>query len=364
MKPIFSYHIGQTLKIGFAIFAMFFGSGNLVFPLVVGTQSLSGFPWASLGVILAGVFLPFLGVLSVLLFKGDFFDVFGRRLSIALSFLLLSLLGPFGVVPRCITVSYGSFLNFGIELPIMAFSLCACILIYFLALRRETLMVAIGKYLTPGLLIGIFCIIFAGLYKAQPPMQMTTPSHVSLWTGFKVGYETMDLLAAFFFAKVIYDYLQSQAIPKKEQQFVLGGSLLLALCLFIGVYTSFVYLGAAYAPLLEGAAPQHFLGIIAAHALGPYSKSLLCLAVSLACLTTASVLAFLFAEFIQSQLKLPFRWCFLGTLAISFCFSTLDFQGISRFLAPILEILYPGLIILTGYRLVQSQIRGKGYALV
>ena len=59
------------LATGLAMFSMFFGSGNLVFPLVVGQMSEGHFGLASLGILLTGVLVPFLGILAMLLFDGN-----------------------------------------------------------------------------------------------------------------------------------------------------------------------------------------------------------------------------------------------------------------------------------------------------
>ena len=55
---------------GFAIFTMFFGSGNLVFPLSIGYYSANSWLLGFLGLLLTGVVLPFLGLFVIKLHKG------------------------------------------------------------------------------------------------------------------------------------------------------------------------------------------------------------------------------------------------------------------------------------------------------
>ena len=72
--------------------------------------------------------------------------------------------------------------------------------------------------------------------------------------------------------------------------------------------------------------------------------------VGLACLTTAVALVSVFTEFFHRDLfreKVPYTVILLGSLAITFAISTLEFSGISSFLGPILQVCYPGLIVLT-----------------
>ena len=73
-------------------------------------------------------------------------------------------------------------------------------------------------------------------------------------------------------------------------------------------------------------------------------------AVALACLTTAIALASVSAEYIYEDIsfkKIPYIAGLIITLIISYFVSTLNFTGIVKMLAPILEICYPSLILLT-----------------
>ncbi len=53
---------------GIAIFSMFFGSGNVVFPLLLGKMTGEQIPWALLGLTITAVGAPLLGLLGSVLF--------------------------------------------------------------------------------------------------------------------------------------------------------------------------------------------------------------------------------------------------------------------------------------------------------
>src|SRR5262249_15987867 len=92
------------------------------------------------------------------------------------------------------------------------------------------------------------------------------------------------------------------------------------------------------------------LGTIALHVLGPYAGIITCIAVILACLTTAIALAAVFAEYLQTdvlQNRASYVASLIIALVISFFVSTLEFGGIFAFLAPIVQVLYPALLMLT-----------------
>lgn len=341
---------------GFALFAMFFGSGNLVFPLLVGTASQGHFLFSSFGIVLTGVLVPFMGVLAMLLYKGnthEFLGTMGRPAKFWFPLIALSLMGPFGVLARCITVAHGSFALLFPQCSLIVFSIAFCAVIFLLTANKNRIIPFLGSALTPFLLLALMAIIFAGMWYSSTPVSENS----NVWSAFKEGalqgYQTMDLLAAFFFSTFVINHLSKKFSSDTESSLLvkvflksalLGGGLLSI------VYCGLVYLGAAFANNLEGVAPQAMLGMVAQQTLGSFSAPIVCAAVVLACFTTAVVLASLFADFFRQEVcqdKVNAPLSLLVTLSIAFGISTLEFSGIAAFLAPILETLYPALIVLT-----------------
>jgi len=116
------------------------------------------------------------------------------------------------------------------------------------------------------------------------------------------------------------------------------------------VYSLLVLLGSAYSDQLATIPPQEMLGFIAEAALGHLAAPLVCIAVILACFTTAVVLTSLFADFLKKEVtkdKINNPVAIITTLVIAFSTSTLEFSGIAKVLGPILEVIYPALIVLT-----------------
>lgn len=341
---------------GFALFAMFFGSGNLVFPLLVGTESQGHFLSASFGILVTGVLVPFMGVLAMLLYKGstqEFLGTMGRPAKFWFPLIALSLMGPFGVLARCITVAHGSFTLLFPYCPLIAFSIAFCIVIFLLTANKNRIIPFLGSALTPFLLLSLLAIIAAGIWDRNlPPTE-----NADLWPAFRdgalKGYQLMDLLAAFFFSTFVINHLSKRFSSEADQgslvkvfikSALLGGGLLSL------VYCGLVYLGTAFAAELHGAAPQAMLGLVAQQTLGTLSAPLVCMAVVLACFTTAVVLTSLFADFFRQEVcqeKVGVPVSLIVTLLIAFGVSTLEFSGIAAFLSPILETLYPALIVLT-----------------
>lgn len=345
-----------VLNAGFALFAMFFGSGNLVFPIAVGQESGGHFVSASIGVLCTCVIFPLLGMLGMTLYKGkieDFFGCFGKKGVFLFSLLCLSLMGPFGVLARCLTVIHGAVLLLFPTASLEITSLLMCSIIFLLTVNKSKIVTILGTILTPLLLVSIAAIVFYSLNESPLVGNLDLSSLSAFKNGFFKGYQTMDLVASFFFSgfviKHLYESNLSKSDDKKTLKLFLKASFVGAILLY-SVYFSLVLLGWLYSPLLASIPPQEMFGRIALESLGELAAPCVCAAVIFACLTTAIALTSLFAEFLQHQVmqeKIGSSVSIFLTLTIAYLVSCLDFSGIANFLGPILEAIYPALITLT-----------------
>ncbi len=334
---------------------MFFGSGNLVFPLVVGQMSQGHFGLASIGILLTGVLVPFLGILAIFLFDGNsnqFFGRLGKPATFWFPLIALSLMGPFGVLARCITVAHGAFRLVLPETPLWIFSILCCTLVFFLSIRKNRIVPLLGSILTPVLLISLGMIALFGITSTEIPSANPEGSWDSFKNGIFQGYQTMDLLAAFFFSAFVIKHLKdhhateggTHSLSIFFKASIVGAGLLSV------IYFILVLLGAIFAPELANIPPQEMLGFVAQASLGKWAAPLVCVTVVLACITTAVVLTSLFADFLLKEVtknKISNSLALITTLAIAFFTSTLEFSGIAKFLGPLLESIYPALIVLT-----------------
>ncbi|MBM3184167.1 MAG: hypothetical protein FJZ64_02550, partial [Chlamydiae bacterium] len=197
---------------GLAMFSMFFGSGNLVFPLLVGQLSNGHFGVAAFGILLSGVLVPFIGILAMFLFKGnqqEFFGRLGKPATFWFPLLAISIMGPFGVLARCITVAHGAFRLLIPETPLWLFSIISCGVLFFLTIKKNRIVPLLGTILTPVLILFLLAIVCFAITSHPMPQSVELPS--SLWASFKEGifqgYQTMDLLAAFFFSTFVIKHL-------------------------------------------------------------------------------------------------------------------------------------------------------------
>lgn len=356
-------HTRLILTAGFAMFAMFFGSGNLVFPIVIGAETLDHFPYSTFGLLLTGVFVPFLGLLSLIYQRGDrhaFFAPLGKYTAFFLTLTILGLLGPFGVVPRCIIVAHGGIDLLFPSLSLPVFSAVFCILLALLAWRPTRIIQIIGARLTPLLMLSTAILIILGLTYSHPIAPYNTSKLQAFFNGLFQGYQIMDLLASFFFSSAIYAFIHRSLKEEKTSIIVplaikasLLGALLLAL-----VYGGFVFLGAKFAPDLQGIAAEQLIVKIASILMGPYAIPVIATLIVLACLTTALILADLFSQFMYREIfkqKIPEQLCLIVTLSLSFGISLLGFGALAKWLAFLLNYAYPALIAYTVAMIIHSK---------
>lgn len=350
----------DTLLYAFSIFAMFFGSGNLVYPLEVGIFGLENWHYSYIGFFCTGIILPFLGLFVIKLHKGNYYDFFaeaGELAKFALPLITLSLLGSFGVIPRCITVAHGGLEFLFPNMSLVLFSIIFCASCYIFCIKDNFMFNVLGKILTPLLLLFLAILIIYGINNANIIHNDGSISKIAAFnSGFNQGYNTMDLLAAFFFSSLIFKQIELN-FPKASQAEILRmaitpsiiGALMLAI-----VYLGFVYLGAHYKEVVSNTIDlskgELILPTIATHVLGTTGSFIIAVIIILSCLTTAVALNRIYAKYLCQLFKLEDKFyplmLFVTTTA-SFLLSTLNFNGIAAILGPILKICYPALIVLT-----------------
>ncbi len=352
----------NTIATGLAMFSMFFGAGNVVFPLALGHYAQDKNLFAILGLLVTAVGVPFTGLIAMTLFNGNyknFFDRIGKIPGFFVASAIMGLIGPFGAIPRCITLSYSTIKIYLPETSVLTlpiFSILACIVIFALTFRRNSILEVLGYVLTPLLLGSLAIIIIKGLIDSPMAQEADHSPSATFVKGLMEGYQTMDLLGAFFFSSVVLTCLE-KGVNTSGHQKNYKRMIILALkasCigafLLSATYIGFSFVSAFHSERLVGVTKDELAGRIALLVLGPYASVVAGVAVALACLTTAIALASVFAEFIHKDVtfnKVSYEVALVITLAISFFVSTLNFTGIAHFLAPILEICYPALIVLS-----------------
>ena len=370
--------ISSLFTTGLALFSMFFGAGNLIFPLLIG-KAVEGNVWFAIcGLGLTAVLVPFLGLAAMVLFEADyqrFFGRVGKTPGLLLLLLLQLILGPLGVIPRLITLMHATAGPYLFNIPLMLFSIFAAVIIFGCSFKRHRLIGFLGAILTPILLLSLAALVFMGLTHSSSLNISAVSVSESFLQGLLGGYNMMDLIAAFLFASVVLPHFQKETElehPAQRRRSLLKkmlfSSLIAAFLLFL-TYVGLCLISAHHSGALDPASPpEQMLNAIAVMLLGPVGGCIAAVAVIVACLTTAMTLVSIFADYLRKDLckeKISPTLALVLTLIVTTLFANLGFGGIAAFLGPIVQVVYPGLILLTllnlfhalyGYRMVKMPV--------
>jgi len=344
------YDIGL---VGFALFAMFFGAGNLIFPPYMGFLSGSTWSVALLGFLITGIGMPLMGIIASARAGGTVEHLAGRvgpKFARVLSIVIILAIGPLLAIPRTAAVTY----EMGIlpNLPWISRAVGSLLffsITFFFALNQSKVVDKIGKILTPFLLVTLLFIILKGIFfPLAAPTEGSLSSPFS--SAFREGYQTMDAMASIVFAEIIIAALIFKGYKKVKDQVKMASLAGVIAATGLGfVYGGLMYLGATSRSLFAADIERTELLInIAYQILGNTGKVALGLAVSLACLTTSIGLTATVGDYFSSitKGKLKYKFICVVTVLFSGVFATVGVNKIVQIAVPFLVLVYPVAIIL------------------
>lgn len=346
-------NFNTILVSGLALFSMFFGAGNLIFPPTLGMQSGSSFIPAILGFLISSVGIVLLAVIASTKAGGSIDSIAGkvnRKFSLVFGTLVILAIGPVLAIPRTAATTFeiiqGTILP-GLN-PIVSSIIFFGVVLFFV-LNPTNIIDSLGKFLTPALLVVLTMIIVKGFM---------TPLGVMIDTGvvgvfaksFEEGYQTMDALAALVFTAVVIKGFEAKGITDKKELVTstIYSSIIAAIGLSL-VYGGLLYIGATMSDLGVSNLDRVSLLILATDTLlGSFGKYALSLAITLACLTTAIGLTATVGDYFEdlSKGKLKSRNVILISTVFSAYLSIKGVDNIVNIAGGILSILYPVAIVL------------------
>lgn len=347
-----SNSLRDVIVVGFALFSMFFGAGNVVFPpylgMEAGPQWLAGFS----AYFIADIGLALLGMFA-LLRVGSSEAVISRVGKVPAELLMCAIIlciGPMVAIPRTSATTFEMAIspNLSGVSPVL-FSVLFFALILVLCIKESAVVDIVGKILTL-LLLGLFAIIIKGVITPVGEISaLPQISNVAV-TGIKAGYQTMDALAALPFGIIVLQSVTAKGYDNSKKQFrVVGGSAILAGVLLLAVYMGLAYLGATVSGQYNGTIGRAQLVMAIVEALmGKVGMILFGVVVGLACVTTAIALtssaAAYFAELCRG--KVPYKAFVIAICVFSAVVSNLGLDRIVAVAAPVLDVIYPPTLVL------------------
>ncbi len=338
---------------GFALFAIFFGAGNLIFPPYLGV--LAGDRWyvAMFAFLLSDPVLPILGVIVTARLGGRADDL-GKRVGPKFAKLVgtvaILTIGPFFAVPRTAATTHEILIRpLFPGIPGGVTCLIFFIITYYITLNPSKVIDIIGKYLTPCLLVILALIVIISI--VNPPDPKVTTSTANLFTlGFKEGYQTMDALGSPLMAGIVITDLIRRGYNDKEIQFKASVKVgIVAFVLLALVYGSLTYAGSTVGGHFDANTERTALLIgMVKLMLGNVGQVFMGVAVALACLTTSTGLTSTCGNYFDtiSNGKLSYKKVVTVATIVSYALSFLGVNGLINVAVPILSAIYPVMIVL------------------
>lgn len=300
----------DSIVMGFALFAMFFGAGNLIFPPLLGQESGQLWPVAFVGFILMDAVLACLGVYAVNASGGPrraLEQALGQKGGDILNAMAILCLCVLFAMPRTAATSYEIALApyIGSHRPwaLLIFSIMFFVVVYMLAHRESRIVDIIGRFFTPLLVIGVLIVVIAGIAFPLGGIQAPRIDNV-VERGFRSGYQTMDVLGVVAFSIM----LNTSHIARKYQDshlklMLITRASVIATVMLAVIYGGLTYLGATSVALGTDLSQVQLLVAIVKSLLGDFGVALLGIIVLLACITTAVALVGSAAAFFNRILK-------------------------------------------------------------
>lgn len=349
----------ESLLIAIMLFGMFFGAGNLIFPVHLGQLAGYNVLPAALGFIFVGVGIPILGVASIGITKSsgllELSSNVSKKYGVFFTCLLYLTIGPFFAIPRCATVPF----SIGVEplissehtrLFLIIFTIIYFSLVLYFSLKPGEILIWVGKVLTPLFLILLSIMIIATFIKPMASgISAITPDpnylHGAFGLGFLEGYNTMDAIAGLAFGIIVVNEIKRLGVdnPSDIAKCTLKSGLISALIMAF-IYILITIMGTLSRGQFEISENGSIaLAQISGHYFGTAGTILLAGITTVACLKTSIGLVTSFAETFSEMFKSgpTYKgWTFITT-GVSFVIANVGLSSIINYSIPVLMLLYP-----------------------
>lgn len=354
----------QKILVAGTLFGMFFGAGNLIFPVHLGQMAGQNALPAIIGFIITAVGIPILGVAAIGITHSDGLQTLsgkvGKGYGIFFTCLLYLTIGPLFAIPRCATVSFTTGITplLGADSPerlyLLLFSAVFFAFVLFFSLRPGKITVWIGKIINPLFLFFFAVLMLAALLAPGAAVSAVKPVEAyrsdAFFPALIEGYGTMDAIAGLAFGIVVIDVIRRMGVDNDDTiaEDVLSSGLLTGALMAL-IYVVSIVVGAQSRGLFELSENGGIaLTQIAGHYLGGVGLFILAFTITFACLKTSIGLVTACAETFSKMTngKISYRsWAILFTV-FSFAVSNIGLSAIIEYSIPMLMLIYPPAIAL------------------
>ncbi len=369
MQKSISKTLIDSLVIGAALFAMFFGAGNMIFPpylgFKAGTQWLSGF----LGYYIADIGLAIVAILAQIK-TGGYKGIFAPLGNVARTVIMLSIvlcIGPLISIPRTAATTFELSVQpvvNNVSLPLFCVLFFAVVLI--MSINKSAVVDVIGKVLTPVLFFGLLFLIIKGVVDPIGVIEAVPKTESPVADGIAAGYQSMDVLAAVIFGVLILNSASQKGHtqPKSKAKVAAGASVVAGIGLLV-VYLGLTYLGATVSSIYDMHVYRTELLIALIQSILPGQVGLIFFAVvaGFACLSTAVALTGSAAEYISELFKgkVSYKAMVAAICVFSGVTASLGVEALVNIASPVLSVIYPPVLVTILLSFLGNKIHVWGY---
>ncbi|MCP3027471.1 branched-chain amino acid transport system II carrier protein [Halobacillus sp. A5] len=362
----------DTIFIGFMLFALFFGAGNLIYPVSLGMEAGFSYWPAIIGFVITGVGLPIVTVAAISLVRNGAVELAGRvhpLFGLLFTSVVYLAIGPFFGIPRAANVGFEMGIApwiGGVSSPgLLIFTLLFFALVFVTSLNPTKLVDRVGQWLTPALFLAIFGLVVGSFFlldgDIQPAQEKYSTQPFS--AGFIEGYLTMDAIASLAFGIIVVTSFRDRGLTNARDITIrtLQAGSVTAIGL-TAVYVSIGWIGVKMATEGSYANGSAVLAGAADLMYGSLGTLLLGVIVLLACFTTCVGLTVACGQFFSKRFKsLSYKKVISIITIVSLLVSNLGLNEIIAYSVPVLVFLYPIAIVLVALTFIGKTFNHSPY---
>ena len=343
----------DSAVIGSALFSMFFGAGNMIFPPYLGLKGGTDWFWGFLGYYIADIGLAIVTLIALARAKENegIFSSIGKYAAGLLMFCIILCIGPFITIPRTAATTF----ELSITPLLPDFNMVLFYIIFFgiillLCIRESAVVDIVGKILTPLLFLGLLFLIFKGIL--TPVGEIAAPkTNAIIADGIEAGYQSMDVMASIIFGVIIFNAIKSRGYRGDKSKIKLSAAagIISGIGLII-VYLGLTYLGATASSIYEMHTTRTELlgGLVETLIPGKIGLIFFSAIAGLACLSTAIAITSSAAKYFAEITKQKISYKAFVIIICVFC-AAVSWFGVEQLItiaSPILNIIYPPVLVL------------------
>lgn len=347
------------MYIGFMLFSMLFGAGNLIFPAFLGQAAGDNVWQAVIGFIISDAGLSVLAFIAIA--KSGSFDNLVNRVHPIFALLfpmsIYLAIGPGLAIPRAGSLAY----EMGVKpfipdsigsspIGLLVYTVVFFCIVFWFAKSPSKLVERFGKVLTPSLLLLILIVFIKALFTDLSSFNEATLSYKEnpISQGFLDGYQTMDAIGALIYGIIFITIFKSKNISKQSLQvrYLAIFGIICGLLLTLS-YLIIAYLGASASIPGNVDNGAIVLSTVLQQLFGTSGTIILGLIFTVACLSVCIGLITSCAQYFSSVFpRLSYIKCAILLCIFSGFVANLGLSQILKVSVPVLGLVYPMAITL------------------